>query len=64
MQQRWSSFLMCAMLVFAVTSPARAERDVIVTDADRLAPPELRANEPTPGKWWLNPVGSKNSSNR
>ena len=42
------------MLAVILVAPARAERNVIVIEADQLAPPELRADEPAPGKWWLN----------
>ena len=45
--------LALAMLTVALTSPAQGERKVIVIDADKLAPPDLRAAEPMRGKWWL-----------
>ena len=34
------------MLAVILVAPARAERNVIVIEADQLAPPELRADEP------------------
>ena len=41
-------------LPFAFISAAAAGEKDIVIDAADLAPPEVRADKPTAGKWWLN----------
>ena len=40
-------------LTVAVPAPAWSQTKEIVLDAAGLAPPEFRADQPTPGKWWL-----------
>ena len=47
-------FLLACLIATASTSPSLAERSEIVIPAADLAPPEQRADTPTPGKWWLN----------
>ena len=48
-QEILSALLFC----WAASLPALAGLPVIVIDADRLAPPALRSDKPTPKKWWL-----------
>src|SRR5438128_2127478 len=51
---RWS-LLICTLAMMAV-QPAGAQdaarRETVIAAAD-LAPAELRADKPAPGKWWL-----------
>jgi hypothetical protein len=45
--------LLSTLLAVAVAPLVRAEPKTIILDAAELAPAEVRADKPTPGKWWL-----------
>jgi hypothetical protein len=45
-------FSITASVAYASGSDKTPRKEILLT-AEQLAPPELRSDEPTPGKWWL-----------